>query len=529
MWKNGWQSQVWSELDQQWDMVIIGGGITGAGVFHEAASLGLKTLLVEANDFSFGTSSRSSKLVHGGFRYLYNKQYAVTYESVRERERLLKEAPQLVEPLPFTIPNYWDYHFPSYLLHSGLVIYDLMAAKWDHQKLSAGETAERFPGLRTEGLIKSFRYKDAVLDDARLVLRVIKEGVMVGGTAINYTKAEKLLTTADGRVHGVLVRDHTGQSDRTVEVRAKVVINATGPWTDSIRSGLSVPDRMRKLRGSHLIFSRERLPFNEALTLFHPEDHRAMFVIPWEGTTLVGTTDIDHDPALDINFSEPFASVDEIDYMLTALNFLFSDLKLSERDILSTFSGLRPIIGTGAAAPSKESRAHQIWNERGLITITGGKLTTFRLMATQTVKAAFSAAGREINPAANPRMINNAEVPPTGQLNPETLNYICGRYGSEAGRLISTAEKEDLMHIDKLPNLWAEMRWAARMEGVNHLDDLLLRRVRIGMLLPDGGKKIMKQVRSIVQDELGWADARWESEVAAYWQTWNTYYSPSPG
>lgn len=529
MWKKGWRDEVWSSLDQTWDMIVVGGGITGAGVFHEAAALGLKVLLVEAHDFSFGTSSRSSKLVHGGFRYLYNRQYQVTYESVRQRETLIKEAPGLIEPLPFILPNYDSYKFPGWMIHAGLTVYDLMAPKWDNQRLSINDTLLVFPNLCGDGLLGGYRYKDAVLDDTRLVLRVIKEGVLLGGTALNYALADHLLRGSDGRVRGIVLSDTSGINARQIEVKARVVVNATGPWTDQLRADLNAPPRLRKLRGSHLILAKERLPVNEAITLFHPRDQRAMFVIPWEGTTLVGTTDIDHDLTLEERYTETFTSQEEIGYMLEALDFLFPSLELAKEDIISSFSGLRPIIDTGAETPSKESRAHQIWNEQGLITITGGKLTTFRLMARQTLQAALESIGADAKISYETPLLAPLDRAAMYVVDPVTQRYLRGRFGLEASLLLASAELEEMDKIDVLPNIWAEVRWAARSEGIIHLDDLLLRRVRIGLLLPQGAKHVMSRVRKIVQEETGWDDERWHAEEAAYWQAWKTYYSAKPG
>lgn len=529
MWKKGWRDEVWPTLDQMWDLIVVGGGITGAGIFHEAAALGFKVLLVEAHDFSFGTSSRSSKLVHGGFRYLYNRQYQVTYESVRQRETLIKEAPGLIEPLPFILPNYDSYKFPGWMIHAGLTVYDLMAPKWDNQRLSNKDTLMEFPDLCDVGLIGAYRYKDAVLDDTRLVLRVIKEGVLLGGTALNYARADHLLRGLDGRVHGIALSDASGLKERQIEVKARVVVNATGPWTDQLRADLNAPPRLRKLRGSHLILAKARLPIKEAITVFHPKDQRAMFVIPWEGATLVGTTDIDHDLTLEERYAESFASPMEIAYMLEALDFLFPSLELSEEDIISSFSGLRPIIYTGAETPSKESRAHQIWNEQGLITITGGKLTTFRLMARQTLQAALEFIGLESKIPHETPLLAPLDRAAMDTVDPQTQSYLRGRFGLETSLLLSSAKSEELEKIEVLPNLWAEMRWAARSEGMVHLDDLLLRRVRIGLLLPQGAKHAMSRVRKIVQEETGWDDKRWQAEEEAYWQTWKTFYSEKPG
>ncbi len=528
MWHKGWRDRIWSAIDQPWDLIIIGGGITGAGVLRQGVAAGLKALLVEANDFAFGTSSRSSKLIHGGFRYLRNKQFNVTKESVREREWMLREAPNLVTPLSFLLPDFERYHFPLWKLGLGVVIYDLLAPKWNHRRCSPTKLLEACAFLNSEGLIGGFRYYDAVMDDARLLLRILREAVQAGGAVLSYARAERLLRTSNGEVCGALLRDGLSPDDRAAEVKAKVVVNASGAWSDEVRNQLGQPARLRRLRGSHLVFERTRLPVNQALTLFHPRDGRAMFVIPWEGAIIVGTTDIDHDPALDKKYLEPFASEEEISYVMEALSLLFPSLGLSEKDIVSSFSGLRPVIHTGAATPSKESRAHALWEENGLITITGGKYTTFRIMSRQTMDRVLARLGK-------PKMTNYQRVfDPLSDLSafplePSRLAYLAGRHGSETARLLETAKQGELEPIEQLPNIWAELRWAAREEGVEHLDDLLLRRVRLGLLLPRGASDLLGRIRSVVQPELEWSNERWQQEEAAYLQTWQRYYSPNPG
>jgi glycerol-3-phosphate dehydrogenase len=528
MWHKGWREHIWSGVDQPWDLIVIGGGITGTGVLRQAVAAGLKTLLVEANDFAFGTSSRSSKLIHGGLRYLRNKQVKVTKESVREREWMLRKAPNLVTPLSFLLPNFERYHFPNWKLGLGVIIYDLLAPKWNHHQHSRVKLLETCPFLNAKGLIGGFQYYDAVMDDARVLLRILREAVQSGGTALSYTRAERLLQTSDGQVCGALLRDMASPDEKTVEVKAKVVVNASGAWSDEVRNQLGQPARLRRLRGSHLIFSRVKLPVYQALTLFHPQDGRAMFVIPWEGATIIGTTDIDHDPELDRKYLEPFVSSEEINYMMEALSFLFPGLDLTESDIISSFSGLRPVIHTGAATPSKESRAHALWEENGLITITGGKYTTFRVMSKQTIDKVLARLGRSETPSQKP--IFNPLLDLSGHtLEPQILAYLAGRYGSETIQLLGTAKKGELEPIEGLRNLWTELRWAAREEGVEHLDDLLLRRVRLGLLLTRGGRDLLGRIRSIVQPELGWSDERWQQEESAYLKTWQTYYSPKPG
>jgi len=526
-WNDAWRNGQLSRIGQNWDLIIIGGGITGAGIFRSAVSAGLKALLLEANDFAFGTSSRSSKLVHGGFRYLYNKQYHVTYESVTERQRLLKEAPALIDLLPFNLPNYAAYKTSSWLFQLGLGVYDLMAAKWDHRALSIKEMEQSAPGLSSHGFLKGFRYYDAVLDDARLVFRIIRETVRDGGTALNYAKVVNLLRDNHEAVCGVSLQDMAPGQQESYQVPAKVVINAAGPWGDEVRSHLHVPEKLRPLRGSHIILSASRLPVSEAVTFFHPRDKRAMFIIPWEGTTMVGTTDIDHSGS---NFQpgpEPFASAAEIGYILEGISTLFPRSSIGQVDILSTFSGLRPVIDTGAATPSKESRAHQVWVENGLVTVSGGKLTTFRIMARDTLDLASQVLGQRIKvdhklPLIQP--VNGRRL----QSHSAAEIRLFGRSGQEAQAIINQAASADLEPIDGLPAVWAELKHAASAEAILHLDDLLLRRTRIGMLLPQGGQDLLPSIRSAAQQELGWSDQRWQQEQTRYMDIWRKFYSPNP-
>jgi len=528
MWRKGWREQAISQIDQPWDLVIIGGGITGAGVLYQATSAGLKALLVEGGDFSSGTSSRSSKLIHGGLRYILNKQYKVTQESVREREWLLREARNLVTKLGFIFPNFERYHVKTKQIGQIIAVYDLLAPKWDHRAYSREKILREYPILKSEGLLGGYLYYDAAMDDSRIVLRVLKEAIRSGGTAFNYLKVEKLLLDISGQVRGVALKDTSSPAGRTYEVNAKVVVNASGPWADQLRGQIGQPARLRRQRGSHLIFEREKLPMKDALTLLHPKDSRAMFVIPWEGTTMIGTTDIDHDPALDAGHNEPFASQNEISYILDASSFLFPGLGLTQGDIISSFAGLRPIIKGGADTPGKESRAHALWEENGLITITGGKYTTFRIMSRQALAAVLKALGR-LPVVKNKRIFPRLPAVSAPNIEPSTLAHLLGRYGNDTAELIKTAGAGELERIGSLPNVWAELRWAAREEGVVHLADLLLRRVRIGMLLPGGAEDQLARVRRAVQAELGWSDEKWQDESAAYLDTWHKYYSPSPG
>ncbi|MBX3230791.1 MAG: glycerol-3-phosphate dehydrogenase/oxidase [Labilithrix sp.] len=518
MWRQGYRDEVWSRLDQEWDLIVVGGGITGAGILGEAVRHGKSVLLVEAQDFSSGTSSRSTKLVHGGLRYLRQGQFLVTRKSVRERERLMNEGVGLVNPLAFSLTAFPGDQMPKWMYGVGLAMYDALAWKWAHERQSKKAIIERLPALDGSAVTGGYRYFDAQTDDSRLTLRVIREAVKQGGTAINYVKAEKLLRTEDGKVRGVVLRD-VANGARTAEVKAKVVINATGAWADELRAEVGQEKRLRKIRGSHLTFDATRFPLAEAVSLLHPRDQRAVFAIPWEGVTILGTTDVDHG---DLH-EEPAISDQEREYLLEAAQKAFPGLELAPQDVISTWSGVRPVIGTGKSDPSKESREHAIWNEDGLLTITGGKLTTFAVMA----REALEAAEAELGPLEERTRVleaNPEDVDWPSAMSDEDKLRLVGRFGAELPAI--TGDKEGATKIPGTIAYYSELRHAARNEGVVNLSDLLLRRVRLGLLLPDGGLGLEKEIRAIVQPELGWDDARWDREVVRYRETWHKAYRP---
>jgi len=521
MWQNNWRERIWEELDSPWDLIVVGGGITGAGVLRAATRLGLRALLVEAKDFSWGTSSRSTKLVHGGLRYLAQGQFGVTRESVRERERLVKEAPGLIDWLGFLMPVFKNSSPRKQSFGAGLALYDGFARKWRHRYYKGDDFLMLAPHIRQDELRGGFRYYDAVTDDAHLVLRVIREAVRAGGTALNYCTAERLLFGKDGHVDGLLLRDEV--SERTVEASARAVVNATGPWADRLRAQVDGEPRIRPSRGSHLIFPASRLPVAQAITLLHPQDGRFVFVLPWEGVTVAGTTDLDHRQSLD---EEPKITSEEVNYLMAALDARFPSLSLDAEDAIASFAGVRPLVGMGRGDPSKESRRHVVLEDKGLVTIAGGKLTTFRPMAWDTLKAV-----RHLLPDMPPTDDDMAmldaipsDLPAADSLDEGQRRRLLGRYGVDAPAVVAAARVNELQPIEDTPYLWAELRWAARNEAVIHLDDLLLRRVRIGLLLPEGAMPLMEEVRTVVQPELGWDDGRWDAEVAAYAEVWRQAY-----
>jgi len=384
---------------------------------------------------------------------------------------------------------------------------------------------ELCPPLTTPDLTGGYRYFDAQTDDARLVLRLLRESVEDGALALNYTRVHGFLRTNDGHVSGVVLSDSSGESTSIAEVKAKVVIYATGVWVDQLRGKIQRPRRMRPLRGSHLILPFERLPITRAVTFLHPQDGRPVFALPWEGVTIFGTTDVDHASEL---VADPAISADEFEYLLSSLQQIFPSQELTPEDVITTFSGLRPVIDTGKADPSKESREHAIWDEDGLITVSGGKLTTFRLMARDALKAARKYLGEiQFDPKAAVLKALPEEavaILEADSFKPAQRLRLLARYGPDSADTLVAASPTEREKISTTPYLWAELRRAACCEGVVHLGDLLLRRVRLGLLLPNGGIDLLERIRVIVQDELGWDDDRWNREAAAYVNLWQSVY-----
>lgn len=521
MWSENWRDAVWSQLDEPWDVIVIGGGITGAGLLRESARLGLRALLIEQRDFAWGTSSRSSKLVHGGLRYLATGQLKLTWHSVREREHLLEDGAGLIDPLGFLMATHEGDHPGRWTYKAGLSLYDLMALQWTHRYYTADEFQMLAPGMTSDGLEGGFRYGDAQTDDARLVLRVILEAVDDGGAALNYARAVALIRDEGGAVTGVRVQDMLGE--RSAEAHARLVVNATGTWADHLRGQVEGAARIRPLRGSHLVLPGWRLPLAQAVAFLHPLDRRPVFIFPWEGVILVGTTDIDHDADLD---AEPGISPQEVAYLMAALAHQFPAQHITLDDVLATYAGVRPVIGTGKDDPSKESREHAVWQENGLLTITGGKLTTFRLIALDALRLMRHRLPDMPEPSAKHPVLNpvEAELPAVPGLDDERRRRLLGRYGAAAPAVVAAAAPGELAYVPGTQTTWAEVRWAARAEGVAHLDDLLLRRTRLGLLLPGGGVGYLPRIRQICQPGLGWDDDRWQAEAETYRDLWQRAY-----
>jgi len=430
---------------------------------------------------------------------------------------LLRDAPGLVAPLDFLVPFYEGERAKRLGYAAVLTAYDALARRRSLRRVSAPDFALLSPSIHPLKMIGGLRYQEAQTDDARLVLRVLREAVGRGAQALNYAAVTSLLRGRDG-VEGVRVHDE--MTDRETEVQATVVTNATGAWADQLRAEVGGAPRMRPLQGSHLVFPTSKFPVSIGLNVVHPGDGRSITVTPWQGSTVVGTTDLDHPSELG---SDVAITPAEVDYLLAALASPFRSLGLSRADIISTWSGVRPTVATGATTASRELRAHVVWDEEGLLTVTGGKLTTFRAIAHDVLHLAARrlpalADSDRLDPGFDHAQATGepaeAAEPAARLVNPG--QRLVGRHCAEAADVVATAGPGELGPLAGTPITEAELRWAARSEGVAHLDDLLLRRVRIGLLLPRGGAEIFPIVRRICQQELSWTDLRWAQEEAAY-------------
>ena len=510
--------------DTTWDMIVIGGGITGAGILLSACQAGLKVLLIEQQDFAWGASSKSSKMVHGGLRYLGSGQYNMTKDAVTEREKLLNELPGLVSPLQFLMGHY-KFQFPGpFVFNSLLTIYDWIGGKRNHRYITSSIGDFHAPGINQHQLQGATQFADAVTDDARLVMRVLQEAQTLGGTIINYLSADTLIETAN-KVTGIKVTDQ--ESALQFELKAKVVINATGPWTDKLRQQLQAKKAIRPLRGSHLIVPSWRLPLAYSVSYFHPEDKRPIFAFPWENSTVIGTTDLDHDSGLE---QQPCISQNEVDYLLTGINKQFPQADITEADVISTYAGIRPVVSNSDnlknTKPSDEKREHSIWDEQGMISVAGGKLTTFRLIALDVLKAA-----QQYLPELQLSQLQDmtlfkpiAESYLDTPIPPQQVQRLKSQYGQHYLQLLDNICDDELKQIGTTNTLFGELKWILTHEMIVHLDDLLLRRTRIGLLLKNGAAHLFPQLQPLCQAALHWDDEQWLHEVRRYQTMMKRYY-----
>lgn len=495
-----------ADRSEPWDMIVVGGGATGVGAAIDAASRGYEVLLLEQSDFGKGTSSRSTKLVHGGVRYLEQGNISLVMEALKERGLLFQNAPHLVRNLGFVVPSYDWWQAPFYGL--GLKLYNVLAGKYGFgtsRILSREETLAQLPSLKTEGLRGGVIYYDGQFDDTRLLIHMVATAAEQGATLLNYAPVTALTKDADDFIDGVI--GHDAETSAEFRAKGKVVINATGAFSDNLRrqADLSVKPMIAPSQGIHLVFDRSFVPGDSAIMVPHTSDGRVMFAIPWHNHTLVGTTDTPIPTAM----LEPVAMEQEIDFILdTAALYLAK--KPTRQDVLSVFAGVRPLVkSAGAGNTAALSRDHTIHIEQsGLLTICGGKWTTYRRMAEDCVNQAAMLAHLPERPCQTEHLKIHGfheESAPAGHL------YV---YGSDAGKVRELMEADPdfatQMHPD-LPYVGAEVAWATRYEMARTVEDVLARRTRALFLNAKAAIAMAARVAEIMARELG-RDEAWKAE-----------------
>jgi glycerol-3-phosphate dehydrogenase len=516
------------------DLLVVGGGVTGAGIARDAALRGLRTALVETGDFGSGTSSRSTRLVHGGLRYLEHGWLRLVFEASRERRILLKIAPHLVRPMPFLFPVHAGGRVGRWRLAAGLSLYDLLSAfrnVHSHRMLSRRAVLRAEPRLRDRGLKGGGVYYDAWCDDARLVLANARAAHGGGALVASYA-AVTAFEKAGGALRGAVVDDALG--GRRLEVYAHTIVNATGPWTDAVRR-LDDPGAaplLRPTKGVHVAVPRRRVGNEGAITMISPLDGRVMFVLPWHDATIIGTTDTDFaaDP------SEVAPLEDDVTYLLRSANAFFPDARLTAGDVIAAWAGLRPLLHDGdAGSTAAVPREHRIVESAsGLLTIAGGKLTTYRAMAAELVDVVAARLHRIDGRRIAPRAPTATQPLPGGEVADLELlvrelikegvaepvaRHLVDRYGSEAMAVANLAERDPALAAPLgtgVSTLRAEVVHQARREMAVSVSDVMIRRTDLFRRDPAQGTELTPVVAGLLAQELGWDAAREAASLSGY-------------
>jgi len=509
------------------DVLVVGGGIVGCGTALDAATRGLRVGLVERDDIAVGTSSRSSRLIHGGLRYLEQYRFGLVREALRERSRVLYLAPHLVTLQPLLFPLFGWPVATRVFYQTGMTLYDVLGARRDggwHRHLSVDEVLEHAPNMRRERLRGGLLFHDGMEDDARYTLAVARTAQAEGATVVTRASVGGLLVEG-GRVVGARIRDET-TGDET-EVRARVVIDATGVWGADPASPLAGgTTRLLPSRGAHLVVPRERIPSDVGLTIRVPG--KVVFLVPWPHFWLIGTTDAPYDGPID----RPNASASEVEELLAAVNRVL-DVDLTRDDVVGTYAGLRPLIAPSDGSTVRASREHRVVIEpTGLVRVSGGKYTTYRQMAEETVNAALEVLGdrprERPSKTATRRLVGAADRSELDDLAgslardhglaPEIAARLVARHGTEARDVAALGREcrplEPLVTGEDY--LEVEVAWAARHELALSVDDVLSRRTRLVQELPDRGAAVAPRVAALLGAELGWDGARQAREVTAF-------------
>ena len=517
-----------------WDLLVIGGGVVGAGIARDAAMRGLRVALVERGDLGAGTSSRSSRLVHGGLRYLEHGELRLVFEALHERAILRRIAPHLVHPLAFVFPVHRGDRVPLWKLIAGLWLYDLLAGTRNvraYRVLGKRALLRAEPMLRERGLVGGARYWDCQVDDARLTLATARSAILHGAAVATYAEVEAL-EHRDGRVVGAQVVDRIDGTRATV--RATVVINATGPWSDAIRrlEDPAAAPILRLTRGAHVLVSRARLGHTDAVTLTSAVDGRVMFVLPWGAWSYVGTTDTDHDGTPD----DVHATAEDVTYLLRSANAAFPNAHLVPEDVVATWAAVRPLVRNDAAlSTAAVSREHLILRgSGGMLTIVGGKLTTYRRMAAELVdRAVEELRPLDVRPRA-PRAPTDREPLPGGTavdltplharaldvgLSPDTADHLVARFGDETLAIVNLIA-EDRQLAERIhpghPAVAAEVIHVVRRELVRTLDDVLVRRLHLFYETTDGGVAAAAPTARLMGPLMGWGPAEVAGAAESY-------------
>lgn len=541
------RAQTWDRLaNESFDLLVIGGGVIGSSAARDAALRGMKVAVIEADDTASGTSSRSSKLVHGGLRYLEQGDFSLVFEAVSERRILLQIAPHLVSPMGFLFPIYPSSPVKLPTLRMGLMLYEglaLFRSPKLHRTLSSAQIATEVPLLSQDGLKGGPLYWDCMTDDARLTLETLLDARQQGAAVLTYGRVAGLVRNDQGRVCGVKVRDVLDQSEtpREIEVRAAAVLNATGPWSDSIRSMGPQPSRqLRTTKGVHVVASASRFgAMQHVVVCTHPRDQRVLFVIPWGEQVYIGTTDTDYDG----DPREVAADQADIDYLLEVINIYFPKVQLTHDDIFSTWAGLRPLIRTDGVAPSAVSREHVITiDPDGLISIAGGKLTTCRRMGGEVIDRALEWLKLIGHKVDGIKTVHTDQLPlpgavgwpedddasrvsklvaeaSGGRLPEATCSYLANRYGTRAVDVAKlAAANQRLMQplAPGRPEILAQVDWAVTEELAQTVTDFLERRTQLYFRDIDQGLGAVDAVAERMAELLGWSDAEKQCSADGY-------------
>jgi glycerol-3-phosphate dehydrogenase len=514
--------------EESFDILIVGAGITGAGVAREAALRGMRVALVEKEDFASGTSSRSSRLVHGGIRYLEHGELHLVYEASRERRILLRIAPHLVRPLRFLWPVFEKTRIPRWKLRAGFLLYDALALFRNianHRSLDRRRVLEEEPALRQTGLRGGVNYFDASTDDIRLTIANVRAAAEAGAVVVNHA-AVRSMSKEGALVDGVGAEDSfTG---RSVAIRARTVVNATGPWSDDIRR-LANPDAKPSLRGTkgvHVAIARSRIGNKGALTLLSPIDGRVVFILPAGRLTIIGTTDSDYSGPPDEVTPKP----SDITYLLRTANSFFPSAHLVSADVVSAWAGIRPLVNDGEGAPGSVSREHAVhWTTPGLLTVSGGKLTTYRSMAEDVVDEIARSLGLPLTDAATERiplpggdlksfadeLLRAREI--VGEA--DVAEHLVAAYGTEWRDVWAIVQNDNALVArvsPELPYIAAEIHWAIEREMALTLADILVRRLHVAFETHDHGAAAAPAVARVAAPLLGWTREHIDAELARY-------------